>query len=169
MNYLVDYQWVVISDHFLILHLRKDFCVNISKGSAKTINHRPTHVAVEQGKNAVLCCWALHLNKTTVKKLASKGFLLLLMGKPVLQSPFNMWFFTLNKASSLLCHCSSAYFQNIQISQTLKELLLERRDKVSESGCHFTAKPPSPMLLWKALSTAIVYIWGVKVEPNFYV
>lgn len=73
VNYHVDCQLLVISDHFPVLHSRRDFCVNISEGSAKTINHLcitwPTHVAVEEGEIAVLCCWALHLTKTTVKNI----------------------------------------------------------------------------------------------------
>lgn len=52
-------------------------------------------------------------------KTSSKGFLSFLMGKLVFQDPPKMWFFTINKASSLLCHCSSVYFQTIQISQML--------------------------------------------------
>lgn len=60
-------------------------------------------------------------------------------------------------------------FSKIQISQTLKEFRVERRDKESECGCRFTAKPPSSLLLWRALNADMVYLWGVKIEPNFYV
>lgn len=95
----------------------------------------------------MLCCWAVYLNKTTVKNMFQR-ISAFVDGKTCVPEPFQ----DINKAYSLLDHCSSAYFQEIQISQTLKEFLLERRDKESESGCHFTANPPSPLLLWKALA-----------------
>lgn len=136
------------------------------------INHLyitwPTHIAAEEGKNAVLYCWALYRNKTTVKNIF-QSISVFLDGKTCVPEPSQDVILHHKQSLQSAVPLQFCLFSKIQISQTLKEFLVERRDKESECGCHFTAKPPSSLLLWRALNTDMVYLWGVKIEPNFYV
>lgn len=104
----------------------------------------PSALLLRRRKILYCAIWDCVLTKPQYK-IPSKEFLSFLMGKPVFQDPPKMWFFTINKASSLLCHCSSVYFQTIQ--QMLKEFVVERRDEETVSGCHFTAKLQLPCFL----------------------
>lgn len=122
---------------------------------------------LRRGKVLCYAVGTVYLNKTTVKNIFER-ISVFLDGKTCVPEPLQ----------DVVLH----HKQSLQSAVPLQFCLFKKkyrfhrhwksfwwRDKESQSGCHFTAKLPSPLLLWKAFSTAMVYIRGVKIEPNFYV
>lgn len=141
----------LISACSLVLHSRRDFCVNISKGSTKMTNHLciawPTRIAAEEGKNSVLRSWALCLNKTTAQNIF-QSFSVFLDGKTCVPGPSQDVILHQKQSLQSAVPLQFCLFSN-NTDFTDAEFVVEKRNKEIVSGCHFTAKLQLPCFLRK--------------------